>query len=154
MTGLADGAEQYAALARRLKEAGETGLGRQLRKALNDAAQPITRKVTDPGHLHTYLPDHYADAIAADLKVTTLQRGSMRRPGVRIQAQGRAHKRKDADLNEGILHHPRFGDREHWYLQLRGMRAGFFSDPCTQSRDQVRDKILGAMAETAAKIRG
>lgn len=154
MAGLADGAEEYAALARRLKEAGETGLGRQLRKALNDAAKPITQKITDPAHLHPYFPDKYADAVAADLKVTTLQRGSIRRPGVRIAVTGRTKGRKVEKLNEGILHHPLFGDRERWFLQLRGMRKGFFSDPCEQSGPDVRDKILKAMHQTAEKIRG
>lgn len=154
MAGLADGAADFAALARRLREAGETGLRRELSKALNEAAKPITREITDPAHLRRYLPGQYAETVAADLKVTTVQRGSVRNPGVRIQAQGRAKKRKVAQLNEGILHHTLFGDRERWFLQLRGMRSGFFTDPCVNSRDQVRDKILAAMAETARKIRG
>jgi len=154
MAGLADGAEQFAALSRRLKEAGETGLARELRKALNDAAKPISQKITDPAHLRSYLPGQYAEDVAADLKISTLQRGSVRNPGVRISAQGRSKKRKVVQLNDGVLHHPLFGDRDRWFLQLRGMRKGFFSDPCEQSGPDVREKILGAMAETARKIRG
>jgi hypothetical protein len=154
VAGLADGAEQYAALSRRLKEAGETGLARQLRKALNEAAKPITREITDAAHLRRYMPAQYADTVAADLKVSTLQSGSVRNPGVRISAQGRVKKRKVVQLDAGVLHHPLFGDRGHWYPQLRGMREGFFTDPCEQSAPDVRDKIEAAMAETAAQIRG
>jgi hypothetical protein len=148
------GADDYAALARRLKEAGETGLARALRKALKDAADPITSEISDPGHLKSYLPDRYAATLAADIRVTTLQRGSIRSPGVRIQAAGRQKKRKVAKLNDGVITHPLFGDRKEWFHQLRGMRAGFFDDPCQKSGPQVRDKILAAMRDTAAKITG
>jgi hypothetical protein len=155
VTGLADGAEQFAALSRRLKEAGETGLRRELYKALNEAAKPITREIRDPAHLRPYMPDRYAETLAADIRVSTVQSGSTRNPGVRIAATaGRARSRKVSQLNDGVLHHPLFGDRERWYPQLRGMKAGFFDDPCKQSGAQVRDKILGAMAATASKIRG
>jgi hypothetical protein len=148
------GADDYAALARRLKEAGETGLARALRKALKDAADPITSEIRDPEHLGKYMPKRYAEVLADDVKVTITQRGSIRSPGVRIEASGRQRKRKVSRLNDGIITHPLFGNREEWFHQLRGMRAGFFDDPCNQSGPQVRDKILKAMHDTAAKITG
>jgi hypothetical protein len=154
VAGLADGAEQFAALSRRLKEAGETGLQRELRKALTEAAKPITQEIRDAANLRRYMPNRYADTLAADITVSTVQRGSIRAPGVRIAARGRVKKRKVVQLNEGILVHPVFGDREDWKFQLRGMRSGFFDDPCNRSGPQVRDKILAAMHETAMKIEG
>jgi hypothetical protein len=154
MTGLADGAEQFAALSRRLKEAGETGLRRELGRALNEAAKPITREIKDPGNLRRYMPHRYAETLADDLAVSTVGKGSVRDPGVRIAARGRASKRKVTQVNDGVLTHPLFGDREHWFAQLRGMRAGFFDDPCKRSGPQVREKILAAMHETAMKIQG
>lgn len=154
MAGLAAGAEDFATLARRLKAAGETGLRRELYKALNDAVKPITQKITDPAHLRAYFPGRYADTVAADLKVSTVQNGSIRTPGIRISATGRVKKRKVVQLNDGALHHPLFGDRDHWYLQIRGVRVGFFSDPCEQSGPDVREKIMTAIDETAAKVMG
>jgi hypothetical protein len=100
------------------------------------------------------MPDRYAAVLAADIKVATLQRGSIRNPGVRIEASGRQKKRKVARLNAGVITHPLFGDRQEWFHQLRGMRAGFFDDPCEKSGPQVRDQILKAMHDTAAKITG
>lgn len=154
MAGLTDGAEQFAALSRQLKDAGETGLRRNLYKALREAAKPITQQVTDVSHLRRYFPARYAETVASDLKVTTVQSGSIRTPGVRISATGRVKKRKVLQMNEGQLHHPLFGDREHWYLQLRGVREGFFTDPCEASGPDVREKILDAIDETAATFRG
>lgn len=148
------GGDDFAALSRRLKEAGETGLARALRKALKDAAAPITAEISDSRHLEAYMPNRYAATLAADLKVTTTQRGSIRSPGVRIEAAGRQKKRKVTQLNGGVITHPLYGDRERWFHQLRGMRAGFFADPCDRSGPQVRDQILKAMHDTAAKITG
>jgi hypothetical protein len=151
------GGDDFAALARRLKEAGETGLARELRKALKAAAAPITAEISDPEHLKAYLPDKYAATLAADVKVTTTQRGSTRRPGVRIEAAGRVRKRKVSRLNDGTISHPAWprGPRDSWRWsdgQTAGMRAGFFDDPCEKSGPQVRDKILAAMHATAEKI--
>lgn len=148
------GGDDFAALSRRLKEAGETGLARSLRKALKDAAAPITSEISDVEHLKSYMPGAYAAVLAADVKVTTTQRGSIRSPGVRIEAAGRVKKRKVSRLNSGVLAHPVFGDRDVWVTQLRGMRAGFFDDPCSRSGPQVRDQILKAMHDTAMKITG
>jgi hypothetical protein len=154
MAGLTNGAADFAALSRRLKDAGETGLRRGLYKAINDAAKPITREIKDPVHLRPYMPDKYAATLAADIVVSTVGKGSIRNPGVQIAARGRAKKRKVAKLNAGIITHPLFGDREHWYFQLRGMKSGFFDDVCEKSGPQVKKEILAAMHETAMKITG
>jgi hypothetical protein len=148
------GGDDFAALSRRLREAGETGLARSLRKALKDAADPITSEIRDPAHVKRYMPDAYAAVLAADVKVTTTQRGSIRNPGVRIEAVGREKKRKVVKVNAGVLTHPLFGDRDRWFRQEDGMKAGFFTDPCDKSGPQVRDKILAAMHDTAMKITG
>lgn len=152
MPGLVSGGEDFARLSRRLKDAGETGLSRALSRAIRKAADPITREIKDPAHLRPYMPNRYADTLAADIRVTTVQRGSIRQPGVRIQAAGRAKKRKVQQLDEGVLHHPLYGDRDRWFLQLKAMKPGFFTDPCEKAGPQVRDKITAAMRETAAKI--
>lgn len=148
------GADDFAALSRRLKDAGETGLARALRKAITDAAAPVAREIADPAHLKPYMPDRYAAVLAADLKVSTLQAGSIRSPGVRIAAAGRLRKRKVVRVNSGVLTHPLFGDREKWFDQAGGMLPGFFDDPCARAGPRVRDKILKAMHETAMKITG
>jgi hypothetical protein len=148
------GASDFAALSRRLREAGETGLRRELAKALRTAADPIVREIRDSSNLRSYMPDRYAETLAADLSVSTVQRGSIRSPGVRIQARTGTKKRKVGDVDAGVLHHPLYGNREHWFLQLRGMKAGFFTDPCEKSGPAVRDEILAAMDDVASKITG
>jgi hypothetical protein len=153
MPGLQAGAADFAALSRRLKDAGETGLRRELYKAIGDAARPLAREIGRDEHLRPYMPNRYAAVLASDLAVT-VSRLAGRNPGVSIRAKGRVKGRKVQQLDKGVIQHPLFGDRERWYFQLRGMRAGFFTDPARASAPQVRDAIVAAMHETALKITG
>lgn len=157
------GGEEFAALARRLKEAGETGLRKELYKAISDAAKPIAREISSLDHLKPYLPDRYAAVLAADL-TASVSRITGRNPGVRLVAvartKARAGRRKVTHLDKGLINHPvypRSDDRNTWVWsnnQTGGMKPGFFSDPCRKSAPQVREKILAAMTETARKIAG
>lgn len=158
MAGLVQGAADFAALSRRLKEAGEKTLRAELYKKINDAAKPIAKKITSTEHLRGYLPDQYAEILAADLRLT-VSKLTGRTPGVSIRARGRAKKRKVQLLDKGLINHPVYarGDRASWNWangQTGGMRAGFFSDPCQDAGPEVRAKILEAMSDVERKITG
>ena len=156
MPGSVTGTADFADLSRRLKEAGETGLRRELYKAIDRSARDLAGEIGSVQHLYPYLPNPYARVLAADLKVRVYKR-SGRDPHLTIRAEGREHKRKLAQLDErGILVHPVFaqGARRGWTWrpQFSHVRPGFFTDPCENAGPQVRDEILGAMRETARKL--
>jgi hypothetical protein len=158
MAGLADGAAQFAALSRGLKEAGETGLRRELYKAISDAGKPIARKITSRPHLNEYMPDRYAAVLADDL-ACTVAKLTGRDPGITLRARSQSRKRKVQWLDDGFINHPVYarGDRSEWNwanAQTGGMRPGFFTDPAEDSAPEVRSAILTAMADTARKIAG
>jgi hypothetical protein len=147
------GYAELLALSARLRAAGTEGQGlrRELYKAVNEAAKPLTEEIRSFSHLAPYMPDRYAAVLASDISVTAVKT-TARDPGIRIRARGRAHRRKVIRLNEGFLTHPLFGDREHWFTQTDGMRPGFFTEPAEKAALAIRGKVLGAMAETARKI--
>ena len=153
MAGLDRGAAEFAALSRRLKDAGETGLRRSLYTAIGDAAKPLAQKIGSDDHLRSYMPNRYAGVLSDDMSVK-ISRLTGKNPGVSIRAKGRVRDRHVARLNAGILMHPLFGDRERWFAQTlgKGMRPGFFDDPAKESAPDVRKAILAAMHETAEKI--
>ena len=149
---MATGADEFAALARRLKDAGETGLRRELYKAISDAAKPLGPEIR--AGAARYMPDPYAAVLAPDLSVT-VSKLTGRDPGVRLVGAGRTKKRKTRRLNEGYLTHPLFGDREHWYTQGPhggGMRPGFFTDPVEKSAPRVKAAIIAAVEDVARKL--
>jgi hypothetical protein len=125
-------------------------------KQINEAAKPLAKEISDPAHLKPYMPDRYAEVLAADLRVSATKSFS-RNPGVSIRARARARKRKVAVLDAGLINHPVFarGERSTWTWengQTGGMKPGFFTDPCERATPQIRSRVLQAMTETAGKI--
>jgi len=151
MPGSVTGAADFAALSRRLKEAGETGLRRELYRAISRAAGPLADEISSAAHLRPYMPNRYAEVLAADLRVSVSRRTG-NDPGVSIRAKARAHSRKLQQLDDGIIEHPLWGNRKFWRKQFGGMRSGFFTDPAEHAAPDMRDAILAAMRETARKI--
>ena len=150
------GTVSFAELSARLKEAGATGLRRQLYKAIDKSAQELAKEIQSPEHLYPYLPNRYADVLSADLKVRVVKR-SGQDPHLTILAEGREHKRKVRQLNDrGLLEHPVFarGSRRHWTWrpQFSHVRQGFFDDPVNRDVPKIRENIQQAMQETARKI--
>ena len=163
MPGSVTGAADLAALSARLKEAGATGLRRELYKAISKAGDDLVKEISNVEHLKPYMPDHYAEVLASDLSVKVLKRGGQN-AHVTLRAESRApRKRKLVQLDErGVLVHPVFGrggggpglHRKEWIWreQFSHVRQGFFTDPVERCAPAVRDKILAAMRETARKI--
>jgi hypothetical protein len=158
---VADAATEFEALARALKDAGEKGLQRELRKAIRDAAQPLARQVADVNHLKPYMPNRYAEVLAEDLTVTISQRlGTV--PGVTLRAKGRRKSRHVSRLNQGILTHPVFGTEAQelaatahgrgWTWVSQDIRPRYFDDPVAASGPEVRRQIEAALRRIIAKI--
>lgn len=152
--GFEDGARQFGDLARNLRLVGEVELRRELYKAINDAAEPITKKIKNTAHLDPYLPDPYAEVLARGLSVRAVKRTGTD-PGVVIMATaptfGRGGRRI-RQLEAGLLSHPLFGDRERWFRQ--SVRPGFFTDPCEAAAPRVRDAIIAAVARVEKEATG
>jgi adenylosuccinate synthase len=152
------GADDFARLAKRLKDAGETGLRRELNRRLNDAVKPFARDINAAEYLYPYMPNHYADMLAGDMKVTTTKRATGYAYGVAVKVAGRMHKRAVETLNRGILRHPVFAGSEidrrdwKWVTQTASMRPGFFTDAVKEAAPEIRREMEDAIQIVADKI--
>ena len=82
MADVNEGALALRLLAARLKEAGETGLKRELQKNIRNAAQPLAREIASLGHLIPYIPDRYAAVLSVsgqDTRMMSTPASSQRR---------------------------------------------------------------------------
>ena len=154
------GRDQLRILAERLKEAGDEGKGfrRELMGKLDEAAQPIVKKITSLEHLKPYMPDRYAEVLAEDVWAGA-QKIFSRNPRVSIRCRTRGErKRKVKLLDAGFINHPIWPDhrpRDEWdwmNRQTAGMEPGFFTDPCKDAAPDIREKVLQALTETDRKI--
>jgi hypothetical protein len=146
-------AADFARLAQRLKDAGETGLRRELTQAINDSVKPFADEINAAEYLRPYMPDRYAETLAGDLRVSTVKQASASAYGVSVKVQGRLHRRQVQTLNRGLLRHPLFGERERWFTQTGGMKPGFFDDATAAAKPEIRQQVIDAINSVADKIR-
>jgi hypothetical protein len=150
MSGLADAATELEALAFRLRRAGEEELLREVTKAMRGAVEPVKDEIR--AGLDPHLPNRYAAVLDADVRLGTSVRASGSEPGVSVTGQARGKARKLRDLDAGILHHPLWGSREHWYRQGEpSVQPGWFTGPAEAAGPRVRDGIEKALADVADK---
>ena len=155
MADLSAGADQFAELARRLREEGEDGLRRELYDAITQAVRPVLRKIR--AGLPDHMPERYAGVLAEDLKLET-RKYLGEDPGVVVAATAPTNvrgRRKIGRVEDGILAHPVFGDRKEWRYNVApegGMSPDFFSGPLEDSAPEVQQAILSAMSDLIDKI--
>ena len=150
MAGLADAAAELEALAFRLRRAGDTELLREVTRAMRDAVDPVQDEIR--AGLAPDLPNRYAAALDADLRLGVNVRTGDRDPGVAVTGQSRSKARKLRNLDEGRLTHPVFGNREEWRTQeLPSVQPGWFTRPAEAAGPRVRAGIEQALADVADK---
>lgn len=153
---MADMASELEAIAFRLRQAGEDGLARELTRAMKDAVAPVPGLIR--AGLKPHLPDPYAVTLDDDLDIRTVARnsgGANADAAEAVYAQTRSGKRRKLRrLDAGILEHPLFGDKDHWYAQTSHVVPGWFSGPCRDDAPRVRAALEQALADVAAKAAG
>jgi hypothetical protein len=157
---VADMASELEALAFRLRRAGEQDLARELARAMRDAVGPVPGKIR--GGLKPRLPDRYAGTLGADLDIKTISRNSGSATAdaaesVYAQTRSGGKGRKLRRLDAGLLTHPLFGDREHWYTQAgtsQGVTPGWFTVPASIAAPRIRAELERALRDVAAKAAG
>lgn len=153
MGDVSAGADALYLLAGRLKDIGDAGLQRELNTAINDAARPLLTEIQ--AQLPDHLPNPYAAVLDADLRLSLSQRTADRNPGVTLRGATRSGRRRIRRLNDtGVLWHPLFGNRRHWYGQTSHVKTGWFTDAPEHAAPRVRDEILHAMNDVASRVTG
>jgi hypothetical protein len=152
MAGLADAADELEALAFRLRRAGDGELVREVTRAMRDAVGPVKDQIR--ADLKPRLPDRYAATLDADLRLGVNVRTAGGNPGVAVTGtttRGRKLRRLDA----GLLTHPLFGDREHWYTQEEpSVQPGWFTGPAEAGGPRVRAGVERALEDVSNRAEG
>jgi hypothetical protein len=144
------GAEEFGVLARRLKVAGDKELRKELYRGIARAVKPLTLSVR--ASIGQYVPARYAAQLSTSLRVGTSKQ-SGRDPGVRLRATAKTPRGKPRNLtklNQGVLRHPLYGNRRHWYNQP--VRPGFWDTELQQGAPKVRTELVEAIQTVARKI--
>lgn len=138
------GADQLADLSKRLRQAGEKDLRREMHRGIRRAAGPLIADARE--HARATLPKHGGLNERVARSKFSVRARSGRDPGVRIIAKG-----VDARLDKaGRDRHPVFGDRHVWVVQQ--VRPGWFRIPMERGAPRVRRELLLAFHVVARRL--
>lgn len=137
------GAEQLAKLSRDLRAAGERELSRELTQGIRKGVEP--GKINIKQHLGTDLPQR--GGLARSMRGMRFNIRISGRNGVRLTA---SHRYQLKLIDQGMVRHPLFGDREHWYTTR--FAPNVITDAWNETADQVRREVTDAAQRVANKI--
>lgn len=140
------GADDFLALSKRLKEAGQTRLRKDLHKAVRDAAKPLIPKVRDSARQNLPKAGGLNERIARKPYRAQARSGTTT-AGVRIVGG-----KVDPRINKGRVAHPVFGRPNSTVVQQVPSAVGYFETPLEQSGPEVRDAVLRVLSDFAARL--
>jgi len=140
------GGAELRYVAGKLRKAAARDLTRELRAGQRKAFRPLQPEIKAEAALSLPKRGGYAGIMSRAVKVSVRTGFGPNALTARIYARGRAEARDVVAVNDGLLRHPRFGDRQHWYAQR--VRRGFVDRPV----DRVADRVLGESAEAAERV--
>lgn len=139
------GANELAAVSKRLRAAGADGLRREMLRGLRAGAKPLTT-VARRSALENLPRKGGLNEVVAAQKFAVRTRTSGSNPGVRVVGVSKRHL---TELDQGRLRHPTFGHKP-WVTQK--VKPGWWSEALKGEAPKVRAALLRQLAETARKI--
>ena len=146
------GAEQLTALSKRLKDAGERGLKRELDKAIRDAVTPFREAVRQSALNKLPRKGGLAERVADQVVPRPRKVNSSKGVGLRVTAVGRQGMRSLIALDQGRIRHPVFGDDKTWVSQR--VVGRFWAMPAEELQPKVAAEVQAAIDRVAHKIDG
>jgi hypothetical protein len=139
-------------VSRRLKDLGDKGLGKQMGKALQDAAKELRPSIRTSAAQVLPKAGGYAALMSQSLRFRqTLQTTrTTARVVFRVHADGRRERRDVPSINRGRLRKPLFGNRNHWYDQR--VRPGFVDRPVDRLQPEIAQKMRAVVDYVADQI--
>lgn len=139
-------------LGRALKAMGDGGKGlrRELFKGLNSVSKEARGELEEV--IPAVLPQRggLAGEVQRQARFSATASTSGRRLGVQIR--GKARKRDMRLLTGKRLRHPVFGNRDVWVSQTEGVQPSIFLAKWEDQKPEVREAVLGVIADVRAKI--
>ncbi|HEY0643871.1 MAG TPA: hypothetical protein VGD39_10665 [Nocardioides sp.] len=139
-------------VARALKKVGDTGLGKEMGKALRDASRELRPAIkTSAAQLMPH-SGGYAAVLSTSLRFRQTVHTTRHTARViyKVHADGRHERRDVPNLNRGRLRKPLYGNRAHWFDQR--IRPGFVDRPVDRAAPEVARRMQAVVRYVADQI--
>ena len=147
MVAVGSGSAQLAALAVRLKVAGDKTLRRELLRGLKSGADPLVKKVAEAARAQLPHGGGLNEQVAGQ-KVKVQVRTGARTAGVRLTTTAPDTSQTDS----GFVRHPVFGNRKKWKTQQIPAAKGWWSQTLADGAPDVQPDLAAAMERVALEI--
>lgn len=140
------GGPELRYVAGKLRKAAARDLTRELRQGQRTAFRPLQKEIKVEAA--ATLPGAYAAVMARAVRVSV----TVRPKGLsaRVYGRGRKELRDVRAVNDGILRHPLYGQRAHWFTTR--VRRGFVDRPWERTADRVLDESADAVERVLQEI--
>jgi len=149
MPVVGNGSERLAALAVRLKVAGDVTLRRELLRVLKSAANPLVKDVAEAAREKLPHAGGLNEQVAGQ-KVKVQVRTGARTAGVRLTTSAPDTKQTDS----GFVRHPVYGNRKKWVTQKIPNAAGWWSKTLADKGPEVTTHLIEAMKVVEHEVNG
>jgi hypothetical protein len=133
------GANDFLALSKRLKEAGEKGLRNELNKVMRNAAKPLIPKIRDAAR------DKLPKGGGLNERIAKKPYRAQTRTGVNTAGVRIVGTKVDPRINEGRIYHPVFG-RTPGVVQDVPAAKGYFDETLERETPAIRDEVVKALS--------
>jgi hypothetical protein len=144
-----NGSAELAAVAARLKLAGDAALRLQLLRGLRNGAKPLIPRVQDAARAQLPRAGGLNEQVASQ-RVSVQIRTGARTAGVRLVTRAPDTQQTD----QGFVRKPVFGNRKVWVRQEIPRATGWWSKTLAQHAPEVAPELYRVLEEVAAGIAG
>ncbi len=141
-----NGADDFFKLSKALKAAGETGLRKELSKAVQNAAKPLLPKVKQAARESLPKGGGLNERIARKPLRVQARTGEST-AGVRIVGS-----KVDSRINQGRVYHPVFGRPGSGVVQQVPEAVGYFDRTLGGNGPEVRDAVIQVLSDFCERI--
>ena len=150
------GANQFAAVAKALKEAGDRVLTREFNKALRESARPFQEAVAREAETGLPRRGGVNDRVAKTAVPRVRKSNNRKGVGIRLVATGKLGAKSLARINKGFLRHPVYADqrktRDQWKWVTQRVKPGFWDRAADETSKDVARNMQAALDRIARKI--
>lgn len=140
------GSDELAQLARRLKDAGDGDLRKELLSSIREAGKKTIPDIRDAAQNTLPKSGGLADRVASQGYAV---RTSLALSGAKVSIVGRGMKEL-GDIDRGRLRHPVYGNRSTWSQQ--SVTPGFFSRTLEKQATSIRKDIEKALDDIGRRL--
>ncbi|WP_433114295.1 hypothetical protein [Micromonospora sp. CA-246542] len=149
---MSGGPELYRA-SNKLKQLGNTGLGREMNRGFERAVQPLGPAIQ--AEVPKAMPSGYAPVLSRSLQFRLSRRTRRQSTELRYKVYGDGQKeRRDVPaLNKGNLRHPVYGKRRKAWVSQK-VRPGFIDEPMKRLVPNVKREMTLVLKNVSDQLKG